>query len=139
MSEWLGTWWPWVVQGAGLLLLAYFGLRHRAASHSPAPARLVDREPQGNSDDPFAGAGYSGAPAGVVPAPAARQPPLEPPVGRGKAAAKVDWQPLMAVLVTIAILASALYVILSNQQFPDAHQKWAFGAIGTIVGYWLKK
>ncbi|WP_338758686.1 hypothetical protein [Massilia sp. METH4] len=139
MGEWLGTWWPWVVQGAGLLLLAYFGLQHRAASRSSATASPVDREPQADRDDPFARGGYSSAPAGAVPAPAARQPPLEPPVGRGKAAAKFDWQPLMSVLVTIAILASALYVILSNQQFPDAHQKWAFGAIGTIVGYWLKK
>lgn len=136
LSESLGTWWPWIVQAAGILVLAYFALRQRARAGAPASG-AAERTPPPESGDPFASGGYSSAPAGVSPAPAARQP--EAPAGRARAAPKFDWQPLMSVLVTVAILASALYVILSNQTFPDAHQKWAFGAIGTIVGYWLKK
>ncbi len=47
-----------------------------------------------------------------------------------------DWMP---ILVSIAVLGSALFVILSNKLYDDAQQKWAFGAVGTILGYWLKK
>jgi hypothetical protein len=43
---------------------------------------------------------------------------------------------IMAIVVSVAILASALYVVLS-QRFGDAAEKWAFGSIGTIVGFWL--
>ena len=42
-----------------------------------------------------------------------------------------------AIVVSITVLAAALYVILSGGH-PDASEKWAFGAIGTIIGYWLK-
>ena len=40
--------------------------------------------------------------------------------------------------ITLLILASALFIILSKG-YEEAEQKWAFGAIGTILGYWLKK
>jgi hypothetical protein len=43
---------------------------------------------------------------------------------------------IMAVVVTIAVLASALFVVLSGR-YPGDVQKWAFGAIGTVFGYWL--
>jgi hypothetical protein len=43
------------------------------------------------------------------------------------------------VLVTILVLVSALVVILMKGTYSDAEQKWAFGAVGTILGYWLKK
>jgi hypothetical protein len=42
----------------------------------------------------------------------------------------------MAMVVSLAILGSALYVFLSDK-YPDASQKWAFGAIGLVAGYWL--
>ncbi len=45
-------------------------------------------------------------------------------------------QRIMQVVITIAVLGSALYVILSNK-YPDDTQKWAFGAVGMIVGFWL--
>ena len=45
-------------------------------------------------------------------------------------------QPVMQVLISVVVLGSALYVILSKK-YPDATQKWAFGAVGMIVGFWL--
>lgn len=48
-------------------------------------------------------------------------------------------QTIMPVLISAAVLCSALYVVLSKDAYPDAHQKWAFGAVGTILGYWFKK
>ena len=36
------------------------------------------------------------------------------------------------------VLAAALFVILSGR-YGDAEAKWAFGVVGTILGYWLKK
>ena len=44
---------------------------------------------------------------------------------------------LMAAVISFAVLGAALYIILSRT-FSDSEQKWAFGAIGTIMGYWLK-
>ncbi len=45
---------------------------------------------------------------------------------------------IMPVIISIAILGSALFVVLSGS-YAEAEQKWAFGSIGTIVGYWFKK
>src|SRR5215831_1860232 len=42
----------------------------------------------------------------------------------------------MPVVVTFVLLGASLWVILSRR-YNDANQKWAFGVIGTIVGYWL--
>jgi hypothetical protein len=39
--------------------------------------------------------------------------------------------------VTVAIGAASLYVILSKRYDQDS-LKWAYGTIGTVVGYWLK-
>ena len=44
---------------------------------------------------------------------------------------------LMRVVVSLLVLAAALFIILSKQYDGD-QQKWAFGAIGTVLGYWLK-
>ncbi len=43
----------------------------------------------------------------------------------------------MQVIISFVLLAAALYVILSKK-FDTDTQKWAFGIVGTIVGYWLK-
>lgn len=43
----------------------------------------------------------------------------------------------MRVLISLTVLGCALWIIL-NADYSDAHQKWAFGIVGTIVGYWLK-
>jgi hypothetical protein len=39
--------------------------------------------------------------------------------------------------VSGVILIAAGYVILSDA-YPDATEKWAFGAIGIVLGYWLR-
>ena len=43
----------------------------------------------------------------------------------------------MRVVVTLIVLLCALYIILSRHYEAD-QQKWAFGVIGTVLGYWLK-
>jgi hypothetical protein len=48
-----------------------------------------------------------------------------------------DWSVLGRVLVSLMVLIVAVYVILNNG-YPDATTKWAFGAVGLILGYWLK-
>jgi|GEM_PF-2654484 hypothetical protein len=42
----------------------------------------------------------------------------------------------MAVGISLVVLAAGLYVVLSKK-YSDEVQRWAFGAIGMVVGYWL--
>ena len=44
----------------------------------------------------------------------------------------------MMVVISVVVLGSSLYVILSGNYNDDGTQKWAFGATGTIMGFWLK-
>lgn len=44
----------------------------------------------------------------------------------------------MTVVVTVALGAAALYIILSNRYEQDS-LKWAYGTLGTVIRYWLKK
>jgi hypothetical protein len=44
---------------------------------------------------------------------------------------------IMAIIVSLVVLFSALYVVLSGRYAGDS-EKWAFGAVGTIVGFWLR-
>ncbi|WBS02377.1 hypothetical protein OU994_29745 [Pseudoduganella sp. SL102] len=126
-------WWPWIVIVAGISLLFWTYHRQRklaaleeefrATLEYPLPTECRGYLPFGEDD---------------VEAPAASQisPPEE---GPHRYAPSVSHQVVMSIIVTLAILAAALYVVLAQQAYSDAHQKWAFGAIGTIVGYWLKK
>ena len=43
----------------------------------------------------------------------------------------------MQIAVSIVMLASGLWVMLSGQYDVEARH-WAAGAMGTVVGYWLK-
>jgi hypothetical protein len=43
----------------------------------------------------------------------------------------------MQVLVTFILLMAGLHVILLGQYSPDV-QKWAYGIVGSVVGYWIK-
>jgi hypothetical protein len=43
----------------------------------------------------------------------------------------------MMCLVSVVVLLSSLYVILSGA-YDDGTQKWAFGVVGSIMGFWLK-
>jgi hypothetical protein len=45
-------------------------------------------------------------------------------------------QSIIQIAITLLVLLSALWIILS-QKYSDDTQKWAFGIIGIIVGYWL--
>lgn len=43
---------------------------------------------------------------------------------------------LMPIIVSLVLLIAALWVILARRYTPtDRH--WAYGAVGTIVGFWL--
>jgi hypothetical protein len=43
----------------------------------------------------------------------------------------------MPIAVTLLILLSALWVILSNNAYDEGTKRWAFGAVGLVAGYWL--
>lgn len=62
--------------------------------------------------------------------------------GRGEAPASEDHRAkvrtVMMVVVTVLVLVSGLYVILSKN-YDDGTQKWAFASIGAIVGFWLHR
>jgi uncharacterized membrane protein (DUF106 family) len=38
--------------------------------------------------------------------------------------------------ITLIVLVAALYVVLSRKYATDT-EKWAFGTIGLLIGYWL--
>ena len=43
----------------------------------------------------------------------------------------------MMILISLLVLSSSLYIILSGH-YDDGSQKWAFGTVGSIMGFWLK-
>jgi hypothetical protein len=45
-------------------------------------------------------------------------------------------QPTIAAVVTVLVLTASSYVILSGAF--DGGPKWALGAVGFVVGYWLR-
>jgi len=44
---------------------------------------------------------------------------------------------LIRAAVTFVVLGVAFAVLLRDG-YPDATQKWAYGAIGLVLGYWLR-
>jgi hypothetical protein len=44
----------------------------------------------------------------------------------------------MMVFVSVAVLCSSLIIILSGR-YGDASQKWAYGSVGSIVGFWCRR
>ncbi|HEX4156935.1 MAG TPA: hypothetical protein VHY79_00540 [Rhizomicrobium sp.] len=47
------------------------------------------------------------------------------------------YAPTMPVVITVVLLVAALYMILARNYSPqDRH--WAYGTLGTLVGFWLK-
>lgn len=40
------------------------------------------------------------------------------------------------IAITMIVLISTLYVVLSRRYPPDT-EKWAFGTIGLLIGYWM--
>jgi len=55
-------------------------------------------------------------------------------VQKGQSAAVV--RIVMQMLVSLLVLGAGLYIVLSGQFSADG-QKWAYGVIGVVVGYWL--
>jgi hypothetical protein len=41
------------------------------------------------------------------------------------------------IAISAVVLGAGLWVILSRHYTPDS-ERWAAGAIGTVMGYWLK-
>ncbi len=62
---------------------------------------------------------------------------LPPPRGVAACMAPVNLRDIMMVVVSLAVLGSSLFVILSGR-YDDGTQKWAFGAVGSMVGFWLR-
>jgi len=107
--------WPWIAIGAGLVALLLPRLvRVERGARERVHYERGFRAPSPGSDDPQA----------------------ELRIGRPKHA--LDPSVVMQMLITLMVLGAALYVILSKQ-YGDAEQKWAYGAIGTLLGFWLKK
>lgn len=50
----------------------------------------------------------------------------------------IDLDPILRAILSVAVLGASLWVILSGG-YQDATEKWAFGAIGTVLGYWFKR
>jgi hypothetical protein len=49
----------------------------------------------------------------------------------------INARTIMMIVVSVLVLCSSLFVILSKQ-YDGESQKWAFGVIGTILGFWLR-
>ena len=43
---------------------------------------------------------------------------------------------VMQIILSLVIVGAGLYIILSGGYAEDT-EKWAFGSVGTILGYWL--
>ena len=43
----------------------------------------------------------------------------------------------MQVVLTLALGGAAIWIIMGTEYGPD-DKKWAYGTLGTVVGYWLK-
>jgi len=46
-------------------------------------------------------------------------------------------QSFMRVLISLLVVSLSFYIILSGR-FDADNQKWAFGSVGTVIGFWLK-
>jgi hypothetical protein len=55
----------------------------------------------------------------------------------GDSAAPTWLRPVMQALITTAILAAALWVILSKN-YDAGTEKWAYSAVGAVLGFWLR-
>jgi len=44
----------------------------------------------------------------------------------------------MQIFISLVVLFAALYVVVIKSNATPAQKHWAFGALGTLVGFWLK-
>jgi hypothetical protein len=47
------------------------------------------------------------------------------------------FQFLMRALISWVLLGVGIYILVIEQSPSDAAQKWAYGILGTILGYWF--
>lgn len=45
---------------------------------------------------------------------------------------------IVQVMITFIVMVAALFVILAKKAPDDGTKNWAFGALGSIIGFWLK-
>jgi hypothetical protein len=43
----------------------------------------------------------------------------------------------MQVALTLALGGAAMWIIVAKEHGPD-DKKWAYGTLGTLLGYWVK-
>ena len=48
-----------------------------------------------------------------------------------------NWYLLIRTCISLAVLGVALYIIIEGRS-SDKSSEWAYGAVGTVIGYWLK-
>ena len=61
----------------------------------------------------------------------------DPLTFKSKIVRRVSIDIYLSFIISGIILMSALYVILSNS-YDESTQKWAFGSIGCILGFWTR-
>lgn len=110
---------PTVLVMATIVCLGTFGwIEHvQRAGNETTLSRLFEKYPASpTTQRPRVGEGISAE-------------PLDSSFGE-----QVHW---MQVIVSLALTAAALFIILSARYAPkDKH--WAYGIIGTIVGFWFR-
>lgn len=115
---------PWVLIALGLFLL--FVVNHRRLSG----VSVVNVSPDLVGSD----VRVKGGRTFQVNTPVLKEAPVVPatPTTHGSAV----WMP---IILSLMVTGSALMVILLPGYYGEAQQKWAFGVIGLILGYWFKR
>ena len=134
--------WPWLTMGVGIALLIVY----RFISVKPRTPKLPSKD--SGTDAASLGlferlrAAVAAEPGHETPStrkPGGSIPPfnaLPTPPGINKLVSQLPV--VMPVAIHLLVLLSALYVILHPTVYIEA-QKWAFGAVGTVIGSWLPK
>jgi hypothetical protein len=65
-------------------------------------------------------------------------PPPPPPPAPAPEVPAVMSYPLTAQLVISAVLLVAALFVILTKKYPPQDKHWAYGALGTVVGFWLK-
>lgn len=62
---------------------------------------------------------------------------LPPPPPGSEPATSLSYALGAQLVISAILLVAALFVILTKK-YPPQDKHWAYGALGTIVGFWLK-
>ncbi|WP_299485220.1 hypothetical protein [Acaryochloris sp. IP29b_bin.137] len=105
---------------------------HKNSKISQRLRNKIPSQPLGDKDQPSERTSLSGlktqdhSPSGTIANTSAAQSLSKPAI-----------RLYISVVLSLVVLTSSIYVIL-NGSYDDSTEKWAFGAVGTILGYWLK-